>query len=330
MVLHIVACTGYTMTVNAKPTDTIASVKEKIQAMEGIPPARQCLIFRGKALGDHRSLSHYNIQHEDLVFFVLQTPEPPIDDADAMLITVKTLTGKSIPLRVGPATTVKRVKWEIEDKEGIPVDQQRLLFKAKQLEDGSVMSDHNIQHESVLHLVLRLRGQGDMLSNHCRHLQPAHNARDVPLRVTVSCRIDASVQGLAGHIGDGIELRAGFVSLGTPVAGVSAFDAETRTFTFTPSAPLRPGFYYSASLGDPHGSLEVGEVPDSGVSQGLLEAGVSSATLRSVPWQTRGGCPIVGNVCWSFITETRTTEPISLRLQHLVSPGGPVLQSQDS
>ncbi|KAK7274507.1 hypothetical protein RIF29_15599 [Crotalaria pallida] len=140
---------GKMISLQVEMSDTVSVVKSKIRDKDGTPPDEQLLIFEWRELEDRRTLGYYNIQKGSTLQMALRA---------GMHIFVKTIIGETIILKVESSDIVEDVKEMIKAREGIAVDQQRLIFNSKQLEDLQTLAHYDVRNESTLHLILRMRG----------------------------------------------------------------------------------------------------------------------------------------------------------------------------
>ena len=137
--------TGYDFSLKVELSDTVKSVKEKIQEEKGVSSHQQRLIFTDKLLEDDNALTDYGITRHDTIHLVR---------GGMQIFAINATHEKIIPLEYDRSDTVKTVKVKLENKVGIPCDRQCFVFAGKSLEDEKKLSEYSIAKESVIELHL--------------------------------------------------------------------------------------------------------------------------------------------------------------------------------
>jgi ubiquitin len=152
---------GRELALEVRPTDRTADVKRTIAQRTGIPVEAQGLIFVDILLVDESTCKECGIQNACVLLLTVRPVELPEQDRPLCgqhCIQVKTLLGKLLTIDVELSDRIEDVKESSWEHEGIPPDQQRLVYAGEQMEDGRTLADYRVTFGAVLHLVLRLRG----------------------------------------------------------------------------------------------------------------------------------------------------------------------------
>ena len=140
--------------VEALPSDDVKVVKAKLKQKYGKSVENQFCYYNDQNIQDDLQLSKIGISTSRIVSELNLFVSPQ----KFMKLFVKSLTGKTITIKVPTSASILYVKRRISDHEGIPEKEQRILFAGQQLEDKRLLSDYKVRPECTLHLVLRLSG----------------------------------------------------------------------------------------------------------------------------------------------------------------------------
>ena len=148
--VRILSCKS--ISINIEESSVVKQLKEKIEEVEGIESKIQTLVYEGKVLDDVKFLSNYKIENDSTLQLRLSLK-------GGLLVYIKLYSnGKIIPLDVDTQDSIENVKARIEEKEGIPSENQILIMCGVQLENGRILCDYKtLQKETTIHLIVKER-----------------------------------------------------------------------------------------------------------------------------------------------------------------------------
>lgn len=159
--IFINSCDNKLISIEVQPSDTIEGIKSVIADKKDMHVETFYLSHSGKLLANDKTVDDYGISNNNILNLHMSIIGGGIETEGGngtRQIFIKTLQGKTLTLEVKPEDSIGAIKQRIFEKEGIPVDQQRLVFNGKQLEDNQSVNDYNMADGCSVHLVLRLRG----------------------------------------------------------------------------------------------------------------------------------------------------------------------------
>jgi serine/threonine protein kinase len=243
---------GASVNISVAPSSTVAELYRFAQERFGTSEHIE-LSYLGHILDDPSAtlLSHM-IQRNA----VIEMTKP-----SQVKLFVKTLTGKTLEIDLRNShVTCHEIKELIRCQEGIPPDQQRLIFLGRQLEDDRTLECYGITNQSTLHLVLRLRGNGDMYSNHIADIKFGDvsirgiNRATVPVKGSLTCILDGPKRDHHGIKAIAIRARG----RGADIRGYFSYDNGTRVAVFTPHHDLEYDTIYTVEVEGQEGTLRGG------------------------------------------------------------------------